>query len=76
MAISVVMTWVFNRTGESLPVQMILHASINNFASVVWVAMFPTVTAHATVSRAIMVAAVGSALVVLALTRGRLDAPR
>ena len=35
------MTWVFNRTGQSLPMAMLLHVSVNNFAGV-WGEMFPT----------------------------------
>ena len=40
--LSIVMTWVFNRTGQSLPLVMILHASINATYSSVWSYIFPT----------------------------------
>ncbi|WP_073791122.1 hypothetical protein [Streptomyces sp. CB01580] len=32
---------VFNRTGESLPLAMLLHVSVNNCFSVVWSERFP-----------------------------------
>lgn len=40
IAFNVVMTWVFNRTGQSLPMAMLLHVSVNNFSGV-WGEMFP-----------------------------------
>lgn len=40
--LSIVMTWFFNRTGESLPVVLLLHAGINTAFSQAWPAMFPT----------------------------------
>lgn len=43
LAFSVVITWVFNRTGGSLPVVVLMHASSNNTISVLWRAMFPHV---------------------------------
>lgn len=41
IAFNVVMTWVFNRTGQSLPMAMLLHVSVNNFAGA-WSEIFPT----------------------------------
>jgi len=72
MAISVVMTWVFNRTGQSLPLQMILHCSINTYATLVWPTLFPTVASHSDISRGVLVAAGSAAVVLLLTTRGRL----
>ncbi|WP_226366683.1 type II CAAX endopeptidase family protein [Pseudonocardia sp. ICBG162] len=71
LAFNIVMTWVFNRTGESLPMAMLLHVGVNNFASVVWSEMFPALD----VNRSMQAMAAGSvvvAVVVLAGTRGRL----
>jgi membrane protease YdiL (CAAX protease family) len=69
--ISLVMTWVFNRTRESLPMVMLLHASINSVFTLVWPVMFPNLTSrdggHVT-----LIAATAAALVLLAATRGRL----
>jgi membrane protease YdiL (CAAX protease family) len=71
VAFNIVMTWVFNRTGESLPLAMLLHVSVNNFASVVWSDVFPTIdTEHAL--RAMAGGAVVAAAAVLVGTRGRL----
>jgi membrane protease YdiL (CAAX protease family) len=71
MPLSIVMTWVFNRSGESLPIVMILHASINSTYTLVWSQMFPTLTVHDTM-HAQLIASVVVALVLLAATRGRL----
>ncbi|BBG02607.1 MULTISPECIES: CPBP family intramembrane glutamic endopeptidase [Pseudonocardia] len=71
LTFNIVMTWVFNRTGESLPLAMLLHVSVNNFASVVWSEMFPALDAN----RSMQAMAAGSlvvAVVVLVGTRGRL----
>ncbi|MFS0702955.1 CPBP family intramembrane glutamic endopeptidase [Cellulomonas sp. 179-A 9B4 NHS] len=68
---SVVMTWVFNRTGQSLPMSMLLHVSINNFASVAWADVFPGM-GRDTVQSALLVAAGVGAVVVLVRSRGDL----
>ena len=68
---NVVMAWVFNSTGQSLPVAMLAHVSVNNFISVVWGEMFPTVSENA-VSIALAVSGVAAAAVIIVLTRGRL----
>lgn len=70
-AFSVVMTWVFNQSGESLPVAILAHASVNTFFSGPWAQMFPTLPAQDTTS-AFLLASVAAALVLLAATRGRL----
>ena len=38
---NVVITWVFNRTGESLPVVMLLHVGVNNTIPTLWADMYP-----------------------------------
>lgn len=71
LAFNVVMTWVFNSTGESLPLAMLLHVSVNNFASIMWLEMFPSIDGD----RAMQAMATGSvvvAVLVLLGTRGRL----
>ena len=70
--ISIVMTWVFNRTGESLPLAMLLHTSINNFMSTAWSAMFPTIDAQHTSTTILLNASTAVAIVLLVITRGRL----
>ncbi|NCT90474.1 CPBP family intramembrane metalloprotease [Cellulomonas sp. APG4] len=71
IAFNVVMTWVFNRTGQSLPMAMLLHVSVNNFASIAWAEVFPT-TDDTVVQHALLAGATVAAAVVLAGTRGRL----
>jgi membrane protease YdiL (CAAX protease family) len=68
---SIVMTWVFNRTGQSLPLAMLLHTSVNNFFSIAWSEMFPTLTGRDT-THAFLLASTAVALVLLVATRGRL----
>ncbi|MTD58625.1 CPBP family intramembrane glutamic endopeptidase [Amycolatopsis pithecellobii] len=70
-AISIVMTWVFNRTKESLPIAMILHTSVNNFMSVAWLAMFPAVRADDSML-ILLIAFSAAAIILLVTTRGRL----
>jgi membrane protease YdiL (CAAX protease family) len=71
VAFSVIMTWVFNRTGESLPLAMLLHTGVNNFFSIAWSQLFPGLPQQDS-STAFLLAAATAALIVLALTRGRL----
>lgn len=71
IALNVVMTWVFNRTGQSLPMAMLLHVSINNFASTAWEQMFPELTYDRAQFSLFAVSAIG-AIIVLVATRGRL----
>lgn len=71
VAFSVVMTWVFNRTGESLPLAMLLHTGVNTFFSFAWSGMFPSLPAQDT-TNAFLLASVVVALSVLVVTRGRL----
>jgi membrane protease YdiL (CAAX protease family) len=68
---SVIMTWVFNRSGESLPIAMLLHTSVNNFFSIAWSEMFPTMSIQDT-SHAFLLGSSVIALVLLVVTRGRL----
>jgi membrane protease YdiL (CAAX protease family) len=71
VAFNIVMTWVFNRTGESLPLAMLLHVSVNNFASIVWSEVFPTIDIDRA-QQAMASGAVVAAVLVLVGTRGRL----
>ncbi|WP_234434362.1 CPBP family intramembrane glutamic endopeptidase [Streptomyces sp. NRRL F-5126] len=71
VAFSFVMTWVFNRSGESLPIAMLLHTGVNNYLSIAWSGMFPQLAPTAT-THALLVASVAAALILLAVTRGRL----
>jgi membrane protease YdiL (CAAX protease family) len=68
------MTWIFNGSGESLPIAMIAHASINTFASLALPQMFPSLSSQQDVTDASLLvpAAAAAALVLLVATRGRL----
>ena len=72
---SIVMTWVFNRTGESLPLAMLLHTSVNTFSSIALGTLFPTLLASQT-TYAFALGSGAVALVLLIATRGRLGYPR
>jgi membrane protease YdiL (CAAX protease family) len=74
IAFSFVMTWVFNRTGESLPMAMLLHCGVNNYMSLAWSAMFPTLSRE-DAAHAFLLSATAAALVLLVTTRGRLGCP-
>lgn len=67
----IVMTWVFNRTGQSLPLAMLLHTSVNNYASVASTELFPSVDADRFQLAVLLAAGIGAAIVIIA-TRGRL----
>jgi membrane protease YdiL (CAAX protease family) len=71
ISFNVVMSWVFNSTGQSLPLSMLAHVSVNNFVSVIWSEMFPTVGGD-TIAPVLAVGGVVAATLVLALTRGTL----
>lgn len=70
--LSLVMTWVFNRTGQSVPLVMLLHASINTTYTLVWPVMFPAVSAAGLGYTVQLVAASLVTVVLLVATRGRL----
>lgn len=71
IAFNVVMSWVFNRTGESLPLSMLMHAGLNTFASTLGTEMFPTLDEESSLL-SMSVAAVIAAIALLVTTRGRL----
>lgn len=68
---NVVMSWVFNRTGQSLPMAMLLHVSINNFMSVAWQDAFPGLDRDMG-QNALLLGSTLAAAVVVVGTRGRL----
>lgn len=75
LTFGVIMTWVFNRTGQSLPLAMLLHTSVNNYASVASSQLFPGV-GHDQFQLALLVAGSIGALITIVATRGRLGYPR
>jgi uncharacterized protein len=70
MAFTVIFTWVFNHTGGSVFVALLLHATINTFAG----AMQPLFSASIMTSSDLpfMTGMVVLAILILVLTRGRL----
>lgn len=74
VAFNVVMSWVFNRTGQSLPLSMLMHVGVNTFASVLWVEMFPSLGGDLALV-AMATGAVVAAIAIIVLTRGRLGVP-
>ncbi|WP_328558460.1 type II CAAX endopeptidase family protein [Streptomyces coelicoflavus] len=73
-AFSFVMTWVFNHTGQALILAMLLHTSVNNFLSIAWSEVFPTLS-DSTPKLAFLLASVTAAGILLIVTRGRLGCP-
>lgn len=74
IAFNVVMSWVFNRTNQSLPISMLLHVGVNNTASILLPDMFPTMSSDTT-SLMLLVVSMTAAVAVIVLTRGRLGVP-
>lgn len=72
---SFVMTWVFNRSGESMPLVMLLHCGVNNYFSIAGEDLFPGMS-HADVTHAFFLASLAGAVIALAATRGRLGLPK
>lgn len=72
VTLSVVITWVFNRTRESLPLAIVIHASNNTFASLLLLAAFTTLDPSRDVLTGAVIGYGTLALVLVVLTRGRL----
>ncbi|WP_309067473.1 type II CAAX endopeptidase family protein [Microbacterium sp.] len=71
VAFNIVMSWVFNRTGQSLPLSMLMHVGVNTFASVMWAELFPSLDGELALVAMAAGAAVAAVVIVVA-TRGRL----
>ena len=78
VTLSVVITWVFNRTGESLPLAIVIHASNNTFVSLLLLAAFTTLDPARDVLTGAVIGYGVLALVLVGATRGRLgyESPR
>jgi membrane protease YdiL (CAAX protease family) len=74
VAFTIVITWVFNRARESLPLIVLLHVGVNTTSSVLWPEMFPTIDGE-TSMLALMTTATIAAVALIAATRGRLGLP-
>ncbi|WP_108846998.1 type II CAAX endopeptidase family protein [Dietzia lutea] len=71
LGFNLVMTWIFNRTGQSLPLAILAHVSVNTFASLMWDEMFPGIDGDGWMY-ALAVGALVAGAAVAVLTRGRL----
>jgi hypothetical protein len=72
VTMSIVITWVFNHTRESLPVAILIRASNNTVFEVVWPAVFPGCDESRGTWLAMVIGYGQLALVLIAWTRGRL----
>ncbi|MCF8588861.1 CPBP family intramembrane glutamic endopeptidase [Gordonia liuliyuniae] len=70
--LSLVMTWVFNKTGQSIPMVMLLHAGINNTFSVLWPESFPNQDAESMTILVQLAASTAAAAFLIVRTRGTL----
>lgn len=70
-----VMTQVFNRTSQSLPIVMLMHASTKATYTVLWPLLFSQLNYSRDTLHAVLFASTVTAVVLLALTRGRLELP-
>lgn len=71
VAFNIVMSWVFNRTGQSLPLSMLMHVGVNTFASVMWVEVFPSLDGELALIAMATGATIAALLIVIG-NRGRL----
>jgi membrane protease YdiL (CAAX protease family) len=71
-ALTVVMSWVFNNANGSLLITMLMHASFNTFANRIVAPLFPAPLLNEYELLPVLVCFGVSAVLVVALTRGRL----
>ena len=71
-ALTIIMTWVFNNAKGSLLITMLMHASFNTFANRIEAPLFPAPILSEYGLLPVLVGFGATALVLIALTRGRL----
>jgi membrane protease YdiL (CAAX protease family) len=71
-ALTIIMTWVFNNAKGSLLITMLMHASFNTFANRIVAPLFPAPILSEYGLLPVLVGFVATALVLIAVTRGRL----
>ncbi len=69
--LSIVMTWIFNRTGQSLPIVMFFHATINTTYSLAWAEIFPKLDGG-DANLVNLIGATAASMLLLVVTGGRL----
>jgi uncharacterized protein len=70
--LTIMMTWVFNNAKGSLLITMLMHASFNTFANTILTPLFPAPILREYGLLPMLVGFGATALVIVALTRGRL----
>lgn len=74
VALTVIMTWVYNHTDGSLLIMILMHASFNTFANRVAAPLFPAPILDEYGLLPVLIGFTVTALVLIAVTRGRLGA--
>lgn len=74
VALTVIMTWVYNHTAGSLLIMILMHASFNTFANRVAAPLFPAPILDEYGLLPVLIGFTVTALVLIAVTRGRLGA--
>lgn len=75
-ALTVIMTWVFNNVNGSLLITMLMHASFNTFANKIVAPLFPAPLLEEFGLLPELIGFTATALVLIAVTRGRLSYER
>ncbi|MEU4695170.1 CPBP family intramembrane glutamic endopeptidase [Actinoplanes sp. NPDC023714] len=70
--LGIVLTWVVNATGGSLPMAMLVHANVNTVFSLMWPEIFPSLDVFRASLHALIVGSGIIAVILIAATRGRL----
>jgi membrane protease YdiL (CAAX protease family) len=73
--LGIVLTWVFNASGGSVPMAMLVHANVNTLFSLMWPQIFPSLDAFRDSLHALVIGAGVTALLLVVATRGRLGLP-
>ncbi len=71
-ALTIIMTWVFNNAKGSLLITMLMHASFNTFANRIEAPLFPAPILNEYALLPVLIGFGATALVLIAVTRGRL----
>lgn len=74
IALTVIMTWVFNHVGGSLLIMILMHASFNTFANRVAAPLFPAPIFNEYGLLPVLIGFGLTAIVLVAVTRGQLGA--
>ena len=75
-ALTIIMAWVFNNTGGSLLIMMLMHASFNTFANRIAAPLFPAPILDEYGLLPVLIGFSATALVLIVATRGRLGYDR